>query len=147
MKRPQILALVWAMALFGPLMNLIGVFAFEVNDNYWLIALSSPRDIFEVVAGIFAAFVMPASPFIILGALGMQTQLDETPSFGTGAIAGSMVGSVISVHGGWLLLWVAIMLVGDNGASLGYWGFLCTFPIFEPLFMLTGWSFGARWDN
>ncbi len=147
MKRSQVLALIWALAVLGPLMNLVGVIGFQVNDNYWLVALTSPRDVFEVVGGIFAAFVMPAAPFIILGALGMQTQLDGSPSFGTGGITGSMIASIFAMHGGWLLLWIAVLLVGDGGASLGYWGFICSFPLFVPLAMLAGWSFGARWDT
>jgi hypothetical protein len=147
MKRSQLLGLIWGLALLGPLLNLAGVLLFRVYDNYWLIALTSPRDIFEVIAGIFAAFALPAAPFLILGSLGMQQRLDETPTFGSGAIIGSTIGAAISVLGGWLILWITVLLVGDGGAAVGYWGIICSFPIFVPLFMLSGWNLGERYDR
>lgn len=147
MKRSQLLALIWVLALVGPLMNLAGVALFRVYDNYWLIALTSPRDVFEVVAGIFSAFALPAAPFLILGALGMQQQLNEQPTFGSGAILGATIGAAIATLGGWLILWITVLMVGDGGASVGYWGMICSFPIFVPLFMLGGWNLGERWDQ
>ncbi len=145
MKRSHLLALIWALAVIGPLMNLICVVIFEVNDNYWLIALTSPRDVFEVVLGIFAAFVMPAAPLIILGALGMQEQLDGSPTFQEGSLTGCAVASALSMYGGWILLWIVVFIVGDNGSAMGYWGPICSMPLFVPMFMAAGWSSGSRW--
>lgn len=146
MRRSHVLIFLWALALALPLLNICMAMANDVASNYRLVAFNSPLDIGELVASIVCTFILPAAPFAVLALLTQQKGLDLQPTFGLGAIVGAAACAVFGVVGGWSLIWLLVWLSGDGGASLGYWGIICSLPLFVPMLMIMGWTLGSRFD-